>query len=108
MDDRAETEALRGYKLVRCTVQMQYVDVVDDILVAHEVRDFVRHPMAQGRDADGRHRGDKVFPGNIAELWALVPAPRVASLLEALREFRDASRAHAHLRAAVVALEQVL
>lgn len=109
MDEReARRDEQRVLKLLHCTVQYQYVDEVDDILVEHEVGDYVRHPMVQGRDADGRHRGDKVFPGNIAEFWALVPANRMPRLLEALRAFRDSSRAHAHLRAAVVSLDQVL
>lgn len=95
-------------KVVHCSVQSQYVEAVDDILSAHGVRDYVRHPRAQGRDAEGPHRGDKIFPGNIASFWAYVPTDRLEALLDDLRSFREASEAHAHLRAAVLPVEQIL
>jgi hypothetical protein len=95
-------------KLVLCTVQSQYVDIVDDIFGEHGVCDWVRHPRAEGRDQDGRHRGGKVFPGNLASFFALVPTDHIAPLLDALRRFRDAREAHAHLRAVVLTPDQVL
>lgn len=95
-------------ELVICSVQAQYVDDVDDIFAAHDSCDYVRHPRAEGRDQDGRHRGSKVFPGNMASFVAYVPAHRLDALLEALRAFRDAREAHAHLRAAVLSADRVL
>jgi hypothetical protein len=95
-------------KLVLCSVQSQYVDEVDDIFATHEVADFVRLPRAQGRDQDGRHRGNKVFPGTLASFLAYVPSDRLDALLHDLRSFRDAREAHAHLRAAVLTPDQIL
>jgi hypothetical protein len=98
----------RDIKVVLCSVQSQYVDDVDDIFVEHGVHDFVRNPRAEGRDRDGRHRGGKVFPGTIASFVAYVPGHRLEAVMEALRRFRDAREAHAHLRAAVMTPDWIL
>jgi hypothetical protein len=95
-------------RLVLCTVQSQYVDVIDDIFAEHEIVDFIRHPRAEGSDRDGRHRGSKVFPGTLASFIAYVPVQHLEPVLHALRAFRDAREAHAHLRAAVLVTDRVL
>jgi hypothetical protein len=97
-----------GPKLLLCSVQSQYVDDVDDIFSAHEIRDFVRHPRAEGRDQDGRRRGNKVFPGTLASFIAYVPSDRIDPLLADLRDFRETREAHGHLRAAVLTPDRVL
>jgi hypothetical protein len=95
-------------KLVLCSVQSQYVDEVDDIFAKNEVADFVRLPRTHGRDQDGRHRGNKVFPGTLASFMAYVPTDRLDALLHDLRTFRDVREAHGHLRAAVLTPDQIL
>ena len=107
MENPPPTEA-SSMKLVLCTVQSQYVDIIDEIFAEHGALDWVRHPRAEGRDADGRHRGNKVFPGNMASFFAYVPTEHLDALLEALRAFRSAREAHGHLRASVFTPDHVL
>ena len=95
-------------KLVHVTFRFEYADAIDRILDAHDVTDFVRVSMVQGRDRDGKHYGNQVHPGNMVVVQAQVPPARVDALLEDLRRFRDARPAHAHLRALVLPAERSL
>jgi hypothetical protein len=95
-------------KLVHVTFQFQYAEEIEALLATHGVVDLVRHPRIAGRDRDGRHDGSQAFPGHMAAIQALVPERRVASLLDDLRAFRDAKPAHAHLRAAVLSVDETL
>ncbi len=95
-------------KLLHVTVHSEYADTVIDMLVSHGIERYVHDPGMQGRDSDGRHEGSKTFPGNISVLQAEVDEERVVPLFEALSEFRVAKRAHEHLQALVLPVEQAL
>lgn len=95
-------------KLLHLTFRHEFSDAVERILDRHEITDYVRHPMIQGRDRDGKHAGSKVHPGNITLVQALVEDDRVSNLLETLKGFQEEKPSHAHLRAAVVPVEERL
>lgn len=95
-------------KLLLVTFQFQYADEIEALLTSHGAADRVRHPRISGRDRDGRHEGSQAFPGHMAAIQAFVAEDQVEALLTALRNFRDAKPAHAHLRAAVLPLERTL
>jgi len=95
-------------KLLHLTFHHEFSDAVERILDRHEVSDFVLHPMTHGKDLDGKHYGSKVYPGNMTVVQALVEDERVSELLEEVKAFRDEKSSHAHLRAAVIPVEQQL
>lgn len=95
-------------KLLHLTFRHEFSDVVEGILDRHGISDFVRHPMIQGRDRDGKHYGSKVYPGSITLVQALVEDRNIQGLLEDLGAFRGEKASHAHLRAALVPVETLL
>lgn len=95
-------------KLLHVTFQFQYADAVEAIVSERGVKDFVHHPRVSGRDRDGAHDGSQAFPGHMASIEALVDDAAMPELLDALRRFRDEKRAHAHLCAVVLPVEEVL
>jgi O-acetylhomoserine/O-acetylserine sulfhydrylase-like pyridoxal-dependent enzyme len=95
-------------KLVQITVHFEFADAIAEILDRHEVVNYVRYPMMEGRDRDGRHYGSQVFPGNTTVVAAQVPDERVDRLLGDLATFRDARHSHGHLEALVLPIERRL
>lgn len=95
-------------KLVHIFHRFEFKEAVEAILDRHGIESFVRMPMAEGRDKDGKHHGSQVFPGNMSLVQALVEDERVEDFLEDLRRFKQSRPAHEHLRVAVVAVERTL
>lgn len=89
-------------KLVMITYRFEFAERIEAILDAHEIGNFVRLPMVEGADADGKHYGTQVFPGNESLVQAQVSDDALDGLLEDLRAFRDEKPAHAHVTAAVL------
>jgi len=92
-------------KLVLVTYRFEYEDRIEAILDAAEVVNFIRIPMAQGGDADGRHFGTQVHPGHMSQVQALLDDSGAKTLLEQLRSFKQEKQAHEHLVAACVQVE---
>jgi hypothetical protein len=95
-------------KLVHVSFHFEYTDAIERLLDRHEIVDFVRYSMIEGRDRDGKHFGTQVYPGSVVVVQAHVAAERVEALLDDLRRFRDEKPAHGHLRAVVLPVEQRL
>ena len=95
-------------KLLHLTFRHEFSGAVEQILDRHEICDFVWHPMAQGRDRDGKHYGSKVYPGSTAVVQALVEDDRLEKLLKDLKAYREEKTSHAHLCAAVISVEKLL
>ena len=89
-------------KLLHLTFRFEFAEAIGRILDRHDIEDFVRYPMIEGRDCDGKHFGTQVFPGNMTAIHAHVPDERLSGLMEELRKFRKARIAHEHLRAVVL------
>jgi hypothetical protein len=95
-------------KLVQITVHFEYTEIVEEMLDRHGIDHYVRYPMMEGKDRDGKHFGSQVFPGNVTIFQAQTPDDTVEPLLGELRVFRDERRAHHHLQAIVLPIERVL
>ncbi|MFP4084707.1 MAG: PG0541 family transporter-associated protein [Desulfonatronovibrio sp.] len=95
-------------KFVHISFRFEYTDFIDTILDKHEVSDYVRYPMVEGKGADGKHFGSQVFPGNFTVVQAMIDDDRISSLFEDLDLFRQRNKAHQHLRALVLPIEQTL
>ncbi len=95
-------------KLVHITFHFEYADAIERIVDRHGVEDFVRYPMVDSKDVEGKHYGTQVFPGNAAVIQAQVPDEKVEPLLEDLGRFREEKRAHRHLQALVLPIESRL
>ncbi|MCF8062430.1 MAG: hypothetical protein K9M82_07935 [Deltaproteobacteria bacterium] len=95
-------------KLLHLTFRHEFSEAIERILDRHGISDFIRKPMIHGRDRDGKHYGSKVYPGNTTLVQALVEDERVGDLLEDLKSFRNEKPSHAHLRAAVIPVEELL
>lgn len=95
-------------KLVQIHVHFEYTAIIDALLDRHGVRESVQYPMMEGRDRDGKHFGSQIYPGNFTVVQALVADSGVAALFEDLRHFRQHKRAHQHLQALVLPVEQML
>lgn len=95
-------------KLVQIHVHFEYTDVIDDLLDRHDIAEYVRYPMMEGRDRDGKHYGTQVFPGNFTIVQAQVPEAGIDALLEDLDRFRRQKPAHEHVQALVMPIERRL
>lgn len=94
--------------MLHITYHFEFSDIIERILDRHEVRDFVRCPGTEGKDRDGKHFGNQVYPGNVAMVQAQVSEDRLEALLSDLREFRDGKEVHKHLQAVVLPIEKRL
>lgn len=92
-------------KLLHLTFRFEFTDAVEAILERNGITRFVRHPMAQGGDRDGKHYNSKVFPGAVTVVQAQVPEDAVAPLTEDLKAFREEREAHRHLEALFIHAE---
>ena len=95
-------------KLVIISFHFEYTDVIEAILDQLDISDFVRFPMMEGKDVDGKHFGTQVFPGNSSVIHAQVPEERLDGLFGQLARFRAAKPAHQHVQALVVPIERRL
>ena len=95
-------------KLVLITFHFEYTDVIEAILDRHGVADYVRFPMIEGKDMQGKHFGSQVFPGNSSVVHAQVPEATVGPLFDELASFRAAKPAHEHVQALVLPIERRL
>ncbi|MBS3733036.1 MAG: hypothetical protein KGY42_09020 [Desulfobacterales bacterium] len=95
-------------KFMHITFHFEYADNIEQILDRHEIENFVRYPMREGRDRDGKHYGTQVYPGSTTVVQAQVPDDQVADMLRDLKAFRDKKNSHRHLEALVLPIEQRL
>jgi hypothetical protein len=95
-------------KLLHATFHFEYGDDIEQILDRHGIRDYVRYPMMEGKDFEGKHYGSQVFPGSTSVVQALVEDERTDQVLEDLRRFKEAKASHKHLQAVVLPVERSL
>lgn len=95
-------------KFLHITFHFEYADDIEQILDRHEIENYVRYPMQEGRDRDGKKFGTKVFPGSTTVVQAQVPDDRLEGILRDLEAFREKKTAHRHLEALVLPIEQKL
>ncbi len=95
-------------KFMHITIHFEYADAIEVILDNHEIRDYARYAMREGKDRDGKHFGSQVFPGNTTVYQAQVPEEKVEAVLSDLKEFRDAKSSHRHLEALLLPVERRL
>jgi hypothetical protein len=95
-------------KLLHLTFHFEYADIVAAILDRHEIADYARYSMVEGKDRDGKHFGTQVFPGNVTTIQAQVPDDKVDALCKDLETFREEKDAHRHLQALILPIEKRL
>lgn len=95
-------------KLLHITFHFEFSENVEAILDRHGISDFVRIPMVEGRDRDGKHYGDQVFPGNVSFVQAQVAEDVLEDLLADLKAFKEEKESHRHLQALVLPVERRL
>jgi hypothetical protein len=95
-------------KFLHITYHFEYSENVEAILDRHGISDFVRIPMVEGKDRDGKHYGNQVYPGNSSVVQAQVPEEALEDLLADLKEFKEEKESHYHLQALVLPVERRL
>jgi len=95
-------------KLIQIHYHFEFSDIIEELLNAREVADFVRYSMVEGKDRNGKHFGTKVFPGISSVVQALVADEEVDGLLQALKDFKQSEDSHRHLTAVVLPVETLL
>ncbi len=95
-------------KFLHITFHFQFSENIEAILDKHEIRDFIRVPMVEGKDRDGKHFGSQVFPGNSSLIQAQVAEEKVDPILRDLKKFQEEKLSHRHLEALVLPVEQKL
>lgn len=95
-------------KFVHITFHFEYTDVIEQILDRHEIENYIRYPMREGKDCDGKHYGTQVYPGSSTVVQAQVPDEKLANLLGDLKAFKDKKQAHRHLEVVVMPVEKRL
>lgn len=95
-------------KLVQIHLHFEYGETIEALLDRHKVVEWVRYPMTDGRDREGKHFGSQIFPGNFTVVQALVDEDVVPKLFAELQQFREHKPAHWHLQALVMPVEQLL
>lgn len=95
-------------KFLQLTYHFEYDTNIEEILDRHDVTDYVRVSMVEGRDEEGKHFGSQVHPGNTSLIQAQVDEDTVDPLLEDLGEFKREKQAHQHLEAVILPVERRL
>ncbi len=95
-------------KFVHITFRFEFSQAVEKILDLHQVQDYVRYPMMEGKGLDGKHCGTQVCPGNMTIVQAQVQEENLKPLLTDLQEFKQARSSHQHLQALVLPVLQRL
>ena len=95
-------------KLVQITFRFEFSDSIEEILDRNGIANYVRAPLVDSRDREGKHFGTKIFPGNGTLVLAQVEDGGVDGLLKDLRGFREEKDTHRHLRALILPVEEVL
>lgn len=95
-------------KFVQIAVHFEYSDFIDGLLDRHQVIDYVRYPMMEGKDQEGKHFGSQVFPGNFTVYQAEVRQDMIDGLFREMEDFRASKEAHRHLQAIVLPIERCL
>ncbi|MBB5021562.1 PG0541 family transporter-associated protein [Desulfurispira natronophila] len=95
-------------KLVQIMVHFEYTEDIEEILDQHGKLHFVRYPMMESRDIEGKHFGSQIFPGNVTVYQAQVEDENLDGLLYELRAFREQKTAYQHLQALVLPIERAL
>lgn len=95
-------------KFVQVSVYFEYSEAIEALLDRHQVVDYIRHTMVDGKDAEGKHFGSQVFPGSFVVYHAQVSSQQIDALFAELEEFRSARPAHHHMQAIVLPIERSL
>lgn len=95
-------------KFMHITFHFEYNDDIEEILDRHGIENFVRYPMREGKDRDGKHYGTQVYPGSTTVIHAQVPEEKVDAMLRDLKVFREQKASHRHLEALVLPVEKRL
>lgn len=95
-------------KLMHITFHFEFTENIEEILDANRIENYVRYPLVQGRDREGKHLGNQAFPGSITVIQAQMPEDKIGPVFEALKEFKEAKNAHQHLEALVLPVEDRL
>ncbi|MCF8109353.1 MAG: hypothetical protein K9J81_10205 [Desulfohalobiaceae bacterium] len=95
-------------KLLFISFHFEYTEEIEAILDRHDIQDFVRYPMLESKDIDGKHFGTQVFPGNSSVVQALVEEERLQDIKDELKAFHEAKDSHRHLQAFVLPIESNL
>lgn len=95
-------------KFLQVTFHFEYSEQLEAMFDEHDVKDYVRMSMIEGKDCDGKHFGTQIYPGSSSVIQAQVEEEKLDALLNALREFRDLKRTRHHLQAVVLPIERKL
>lgn len=95
-------------KFVHISVYFEYSEAIEALLDRHQVTDYVRYSMVDGKDPDGKHFGSQVFPGHFTVYQAQVSGDRIDPLFDELDALRRARPAHYHMQAVVLPIERSL
>lgn len=95
-------------KFLHLVYHFEYTPTIEDILDDHQVEQYVRYSMMEGKDRDGKHFGSQVHPGNTSVVQARLADDQVEPLLEDLREFKHEKESHEHLEAMILPVEDYL
>jgi len=95
-------------KLLHLSFHFEYAEIIDSILDRHDVSDYVRYSMVEGKDRDGKHFGTQVFPGNVTVVQAHIHEDKIDALINDLQTFKKEKAAHNHLTALILPVERQL
>ncbi|MCK4342720.1 MAG: hypothetical protein KAY37_13465 [Phycisphaerae bacterium] len=95
-------------KLLHLSFHFEYAEIIEQILDRHEVSEYARYSMVEGKDRDGKHFGTQVFPGNVTVIQAQMPENKIDALFDDLQAFREEKDAHRHLQALILPIERRL
>ena len=95
-------------KFLHITFHFEYSEDIEAILDKHGILDFIRIPMVEAKDRDGKHYGNQVYPGNSSVVQAQVAEEALEDLLADLKTFKEEKESHRHLQALVLPVERRL
>jgi len=95
-------------KLLHLSFHFEYAEFIEPILDRHDIKDYARYSMVEGKDRNGKHFGTQVFPGNVTVIQGEVPDEKVDALFRDLLAFREEKEAHHHLEALILPVERRL
>jgi hypothetical protein len=95
-------------KFVQITVHFEYGDYIERLLDRCSAMDYIRYPMVEGKDMEGKHFGSQVFPGSFTVYQVQLDSEQIDLLFDYLESFRESKPAHRHIQAVVLPIERSL
>ncbi|PIV24302.1 MAG: hypothetical protein COZ69_00060 [Deltaproteobacteria bacterium CG_4_8_14_3_um_filter_45_9] len=93
-------------KFVKIIYHIQFNEAILDLMKKLEIHEYVDCQRISAEDIDGKHFGDKIWPGMDCILSAPVSDEKAEELFKAIIEFKNEDPRRKHIRILILPIEK--